>query len=177
MVGGRRGNGRGAAIVAALALGSTGCSALADVNGGYVRSFTRPRGGDGAGFNYDVGAGDYDGGVGYHLRTKFTREVAQGGLGLHVYALNGGNLRDLLGATFDDAVFVRGGADLIQVGRIEGHGNFSTACPFAEIGFVAPNPGLELTAGMAYDWRLSSARNDVWAGVFVGTAFAGKAGR
>ncbi len=158
-------------IAIAVALGSTGCSGLLDLNGGYLHSFSRKRGGDGAGLNYDIGVGGPDAGGGMQIRTKFTGAVAEGGVGVHGYAISGGNLKTILPPSFDDALFVRAGADVLQVGRVEGHANVGTMCPFLDVGMIVPSPGVELSAGLAYDWRLSSAKNDLWAGVFLGFGF------
>jgi len=143
---------------------SSACSTLVELNGGYAHSTTRGR-----------GAVDFYGGVGnggFQARTKFSSQVSQVGAGVHGYGLWGG---DILSNRLKEAAFVRGGVDVLQVGVVEDHGSVGVFCPFLSTGVLVPNPGFTLGANVGYDWRLSSAKNDVWVGATLGLGAAAQA--
>lgn len=156
-----------------LAVVSTlGCSTLTDLNVGYQRSLTASR--NAVGVNVSSGAGtSSDSGVGFQIRTKFGPEMGQVGGGMHGYVSTGGKFLGL-SQGFDNAAYVRVGADALQVGTAEGHGSVSILCPYFDVGWIIPNPGLTLSISSQYDWRLSSAKNDLWIGAFLGFGFASR---
>lgn len=151
----------------------TGCSGLFEMNGGYQRSFSRDEGKHGVGINVNGGFGAREGGMGVHARAKFGSAVNQLGLGAHGYVLSGGEF-EKLPFQWAPAGFVRFGADVVQLGAAEGHGNVGLFCPFFDVGMLISNPGISLSASAQYDVRLSSARNDLWVGAFLGFGFAPK---
>lgn len=155
--------------LAIVASGALGCSSLLDLGVGYQRSVNVRR--SAVGIDASLGAGGREGGYGYQARAKLGSEIQQVGVGIHGYALEGGRFLGLQRG-FQTAVFARGGVDLLQVGVAEGHGNVGLLCPFVDVGWLITNPGITLSASAQYDLRLSSARNDLWIGAFVGFGFA-----
>lgn len=155
-------------LVPFLFVASTGCSALTDINAGYLRSVTAERGA--LGIHASSGAGDRDSGLGMQARAKIGGSIGQLGVGGHLYALSGG--RYSWPFQFESAAYVRAGMDLLQVGVAEGHGSAGVLCPFVDVGWLVSNPGIVLSVSSQYDWRLSSAKNDLWIGAFIGFGFA-----
>ncbi len=158
-------------LLLACLFGSLGCSSLTDLNVGYQRSLNAGR--NAVGVNASSGAGSSDGGLGFQVRTKFGSEVKQVGAGLHGYLATGGKFLGL-SQGFENAAYVRLGADVLQVGVAEGHGSVSLMSPFLDVGWIIPNPGVSLSLSTQYDLRLSSAKNDFWIGAFLGFGFASR---